>query len=113
MSIQSLTSETFEREVLEAKLPVLVDFWAAWCRPCRQMLPLVEELAAEGEGRFKVFKVDVGEEPELAARYGVQVLPTLAVFRNGEVAQTLEGYKHKAALLAALGARRPVGTAVG
>ena len=113
MSIPSLTSQTFEREVLQAELPVLVDFWAAWCGPCRQMLPLIEELAAEGEGRFKIVKVDVGEEPQLAAKYGVQVLPTLAVFRRGEVAQTLEGYKNKSALLAALGVARPVAAAIG
>ena len=113
MSIPSLTSKTFEREVLQAELPVLVDFWAAWCGPCRQMLPLVEELAAEGEGRFKIVKVDVGEEPELAARYGVKALPTLAVFLRGEIAQTLEGYKNRAALLAALGVARPVAAAIG
>lgn len=113
MSIPSLTSQTFEREVLQAELPVLVDFWAAWCGPCRQMLPLIEELAAEGEERFKIVKVDVGEEPQLAAKYGVQALPTLAVFRRGEVAQTLEGYKNKSALLAALGVARPVAAAIG
>lgn len=113
MSIQSLTSETFRQEVLEVEQPVLVDFWAAWCGPCRRMLPALEELASESEGRFKVVKVDVGDEPELAARYGVQALPTLVVFRDGEVAQTLVGYKDKAVLLAALGVGRSAGAAVG
>ena len=113
MSIPSLTSESFRQEVLAADLPVLVDFWAAWCAPCRRMLPALEELAAESGGRFKVVKVDVGEEPDLAARYGVHALPTLVVFRQGEVAETLVGYREKSALLAALGVAPPLSAAIG
>jgi len=113
MSIQSLTSETFRQEVLEAEQPVLVDFWAAWCGPCRRMLPALEELASESGGRFKVVKVDVGDEPELAASYGVQALPTLVIFRGGEVAQTLVGHKDKAVLLGTLGVSQSAAAAVG
>jgi thioredoxin 1 len=113
MSAQLLTNESFGREVLEADVPVLVDFWAPWCPPCRKMLPLIDELAASSDGRFKVFKVDVDEEPELAARYAVSALPTMLVFRRGEIAETLIGYKDRATILAALGVGGREAAAIG
>jgi len=113
MSTQLLTNESFSHEVLEAEIPVLVDFWAAWCPPCRKMLPLIDELAASSAGRFKVFKVDVGEEPQLAARYAISVLPTMLVFRDGEIVETLVGCKDKNAILAELGLGRNAAAAIG
>jgi thioredoxin 1 len=102
MSLQELTAENFQQLALEAEVPVLVDFWSATCGPCRRMLPVLEQLAAESEGRFKVFKVDVAEQPQLAARYQIYALPTLLIFCHGETAQTMVGYKEQAVLLAAL-----------
>ncbi len=102
MSLQELTAENFQQLALEAEVPVLVDFWSATCGPCRRMLPVLEQLAAESEGRFRIFKVDVAEQPQLAARYQVYALPTLLIFRQGEAAETMVGYKEQAVLLAAL-----------
>ena len=80
-----LNEENFEAEVLKAEGPVLVDFWAAWCPPCRKLSPLVDELAREYAGRVKVGKLDVDGSPEVAARYGITSIPTLLVFRAGQV----------------------------
>jgi thioredoxin 1 len=102
MSLQELTAESFQQLALEAEVPVLVDFWSATCGPCRRMLPILEQLAAESEGRFKIFKVDVAEQPQLAARYQIYALPTLLIFRRGEAVETIVGYKEQAVLLAAL-----------
>ncbi len=93
-----ITEQTFEREVLNAELPVLADFWAAWCAPCRMIAPIVEELARDYEGRLKVAKIDVDENPELANRYAVQSIPTLAVFKEGQVVSRIVGFAPKAEL---------------
>jgi thioredoxin 1 len=84
-SVHVLTVENWDAEVLSAEGPVLVDFWAAWCPPCRKLSPLVDELAGEYSGRVKVGKLDVDQSPETAARYGITSIPTLLVFREGQV----------------------------
>ncbi len=90
-----VSEETFETEVLQSELPVLTDFWAAWCAPCRRIAPIVEALAGEYEGRLKVAKVDVDANPDLAARYNVRSIPTLAVFKEGKLVQRIVGYVPK------------------
>ena len=93
-----LTQENFEAEVLQSELPVLVDFWATWCGPCRMLAPIIEELAQEKEGVIKVGKVNVDEQPALAAQFGIVSIPTVMVFRGGEVTGTMVGYRPKADL---------------
>ena len=93
-----LTQENFEAEVLQSELPVLVDFWATWCGPCRMLAPIIEELAQEKEGVIKVGKVNVDEQPSLAAQFGIVSIPTVMVFRGGEVTGTMVGYRPKADL---------------
>lgn len=93
-----ITASNFEEEVLNAKLPVIVDFWAPWCGPCRMLAPVLEEIAEENEGSVIVGKVNVDEEPQLAANFGIASIPTLLVFKNGEIAQKSVGVKPKAAI---------------
>ena len=93
-----LTEQNFEQEVLKSDIPVLVDFWATWCGPCRMLAPTIAKIAEEQEGKIKVGKIDVDEEPELAAKYGIASIPTLMVFKNGEVAKTSIGVVPKAAI---------------
>ena len=95
-----LTAENFEEEVIQSEIPVLVDFWATWCGPCRMLGPIISEIAEESEGKIKVGKVNVDEEGELAARFGIMSIPTVMVFKNGEVSATSIGYKPKEAILA-------------
>lgn len=94
-NITTLTDDNFEEEVLNSDQPVLVDFWATWCGPCRQIAPIVEDLADEFEGRAKVGKVDVDDNPQTAQQFGVRSIPTLLFFKNGEVQETLVGASGK------------------
>lgn len=98
-----LTKENFENEVLKSDIPVLVDFWATWCGPCMMLAPVVEELAHELEGKVKVGKVNVDEQNELAIKYQVASIPTLLLFKNGELVNTSVGFMPKAAIVEKLG----------
>ena len=87
----AVTNETFEEEVLKADIPVMVDFWAEWCAPCKMLAPVVEELAQDFAGRVKVVKLDTENSPETAAQFGIRGIPTLLFFRDGEVVDRLVG----------------------
>ena len=97
MQVLEINASQFEQEVLKSEIPVLVDFWAPWCAPCRMMAPVLEELAQELDGRLKICKVNT-EEPEnqmLAMRYQIQSIPNMKLFKNGEVAQDFIGFRPK------------------
>jgi thioredoxin 1 len=103
-NITVLNEGNFQSEVLQSSQPVLVDFWAPWCGPCLRIAPLVEELAAENAGGAKFGKVNIDDNQGLAATYGVSSIPTLMVFKDGQVVQSLVGLQPKARLQAALAA---------
>lgn len=102
MAIVHATEESFAREVLESKQPVLVDFWATWCGPCRMIAPAVEEVAEDFDGRAVVGKVDVDEQAELARRFGIMSIPTLIVMKDGKVVEQAVGARGKADIAAML-----------
>ena len=87
----AITKDTFEDEILKSDVPVLVDFWAAWCEPCRQVAPVMDQIAAEYEGTLKVAKIDVDAESELAGAFGVSSIPTIALFEPGEQPKAVVG----------------------
>lgn len=95
MSESVITKDNFEKEVLGSDIPVLLDFWAVWCGPCRMLAPAVSEIAEEYSGRVKVGKVNVDEQPALAMKFNITSIPTVMVFKNGEVAATSVGYCSK------------------
>lgn len=94
-----LTEQNFEQEVLKSDLPVLVDFWATWCGPCKMIAPIIEDLAKELEGKVKVGKVNVDEQMGLAIRYTVEAIPTLIFFKNGEIVKKSVGLLDKNEIL--------------
>ena len=98
MAVLTFTKENFDTEALGSDIPVLVDFWAEWCGPCRMFSPIVDEFAEENEGKVKVGKVNVDEQPDLAGRYGVMSIPTAILFKNGEIVSTMVGVQPKSAL---------------
>jgi thioredoxin 1 len=99
MGALHLTDKNFVEEVMQSNIPVLVDFWAEWCGPCRAIGPIVEELAGELQGKMKVAKVDVDQAQDLAAEYDVRSIPTLLVFKNGKVVEEIIGAVPKPQLL--------------
>jgi thioredoxin 1 len=101
-NIITLTQDNFEKDVLKATTPVLVDFWAEWCGPCKAIAPILDELADEYAGRVQIGKVNVDDNQGLAAEYGVRGIPTLLLFQNGQVAEQIVGLRGKRDLRASL-----------
>ncbi|STZ64153.1 Thioredoxin [Moraxella lacunata] len=95
MSIINTTDASFDQDVLQANKPVLVDFWAAWCGPCKAIAPVLEDLDAEYGDKFQIVKVNVDDNPETSARFGIRSIPTLFVFKNGEKVDTVVGSRPK------------------
>jgi thioredoxin len=106
MGVPEFDDKNFENEVLQSSQPVLVDFWAPWCGPCRQIAPVIEELAGENNGTIKIGKLNVDNAPGAAQNYGVSSIPTLMVFKNGEVVERFVGVQPKSRLQQALDAAK-------
>ena len=100
--VQQVSDESFDREVLKADLPVLIDFWAPWCGPCKAIGPVVEELAKEYAGKLKVVKMNVDDNPQTPSKYGVRGIPNLIIFKGGEVRDQIIGAVPKAQLVKAV-----------
>ncbi len=101
-NVRELSDQDFQAEVLQSTEPVLVDFWAPWCGPCRMIAPIVEELATENTGAVKVAKINIDDSPNTAASYGVSSIPTLMIFKNGEVIDRFVGVQPKKRLQEAI-----------
>ena len=95
-----VTDTTFQQEVVQSSLPVLIDCWAAWCAPCRMLAPIVEQLASELAGRLKVAKLDVDANPQTAVKFGIRSIPTMLIFKNGQLADRLVGVQPKQVIMA-------------
>lgn len=103
MSVLKITSENYEEEVLKSEQPVLIDFYADWCGPCRTMGPIIDQIAKEKNDSVKVGKVNVDENQDLAMEYGVMSIPTIVIIKNGEVEKTFVGVRDKSEILGAIG----------
>ncbi len=97
-----ITNDNFEKEVLNSEIPVLLDFWAVWCGPCQMIAPVIAEIAEEYEGKVKVGKVNVDEQPELAGTFGIKSIPTIVVMENGQVKDAALGYRPKEEIISML-----------
>ena len=97
-NVKELTDANFQNEVLDSSEPVLVDFWAPWCGPCRQIAPMIDQLATENAGAVKIGKVNIDENPNLAMQYGVDAIPTLLFFKGGQPIQRVQGARPKSSL---------------
>ena len=102
LNILTLTQENFAKEVLQSTQPILVDFWAEWCGPCKMLVPVLDELAAEYDGRVKIGKVNIDDHQGLAAEYGIRSIPTLLLFKEGQVADQIVGARSKRDLKASI-----------
>lgn len=105
-NVHEFSDGNFPSEVLESTQPVLVDFWAPWCGPCRQIAPMIDQLAGENAGSLKVGKVNIDENPQVAQEYGVEAIPTLLIFKGGEVVQRFVGAQPKTRMQAAIDAAK-------
>lgn len=99
-----LDGANFNKEVLESKIPVLVDFWAAWCGPCKMIAPVISDIAKEYTGKVKICKLNVDDSPEVASKYGIMSIPTLLIFKDGKIADTITGAVSKSAIVNKLNA---------
>ncbi len=103
MSVLKISSENYEEEVLKADKPVIIDFYADWCGPCRMMSPIIDEIAEEKQDCIKVGKVNVDENQDLAMKYGVMSIPTIVIIKNGKAEKTFVGVRDKSEILGAIG----------
>ena len=95
-NVQEVTDQNFETEVLRADKPAIIDFWAEWCAPCRQIAPIISELAAEYGDRVKIVKMDIDKHPNTPGQFGIRAIPTILAFKNGQVVQQIQGARPKA-----------------
>ncbi|MGQ9805427.1 MAG: thioredoxin [Chlorobiales bacterium] len=107
----TVSDASFERDVLKSDKPVLVDFWAPWCGPCRMIAPIVEELANDYDGKAKVAKVNVDENPQISMKFGIRSIPTLLIFKNGKVVDQIVGAVPKGVIERKLKSQLPAGVA--